>query len=441
MPTSSTSVSLRRDRRLIEYLDHHAGRRGASCASRPRRGCRSRTFRRPRRAHPSREYSSRTSSSQRLPYACEFCDIPASTAHPRLKTAEQIVASSTSSRRRCHVGLFRGRQLHRQTEGGDWSSCPLVAGRRRTSSAALRVRGDAQHREERARARADAGRRVITVFCGIERRSRPSIHVKTQSRMPILEAVRRINDHGPRSCRASSSGSTPTRTDRRAHPEFIRESRIPLLTINIRTRSQDAALAAAGGRRTAASDVGRQSNVEFDPDDRVVGMCGSASRGLRAGGRLCAVRLQMHHTCHAAASVSDEPQRLWRSAHGFGILGRVLWKSGWRRTYRRTFWRSRGRISRPDGSRRSSTWPSSPPPDRVHPDCSVDRSRVHAPQAPLRRRRPQRPPPSRGDIISTLPHRCAPEVVVALRRTRRGGTFLRWKKFAHYSIATAQSSP
>jgi len=52
-------------------------------------------------------------------YTCEFCDIPSLYGrNPRLKTPEQVVASSTSLRTAMCFGLFRGDNSS-EIEGGE----------------------------------------------------------------------------------------------------------------------------------------------------------------------------------------------------------------------------------------------------------------------------------------------------------------------------------
>ena len=93
--------------------------------------------------------------------------------------------------------------------------------------------------------------------------------------MPILEAVRRLNDHGLEVVSGIILGlDTDTEETAEHILQFVRESRIPLLTINILYALPKTPL----WRRLEAenrlrSDVGRQSNVEFRlPYERVEGM-------------------------------------------------------------------------------------------------------------------------------------------------------------------------
>jgi hypothetical protein len=126
--------------------------------------------------------------------------------------------------------------------------------------------------------------------------------------------------------------------------QFVRESRIPLLTINILYALPKTPLwrrLEAEGR--LRSDVGRHSNVEFIlPYDRVVAMwrrCITAAYEPEAVYDRFAH--QVAHTFARRRAFPTNSQRAsWANVRmGFGILTRLLWKVGVRGDYRRTFWR------------------------------------------------------------------------------------------------------
>ena len=101
--------------------------------------------------------------SSGCPYTCEFCDIPALYGrNPRLKTAAQVLAELDALVAGGAVAIYfvddnfianQKAALELLPHLVDVAAAQPVPG-------ALRVRGHAQHREERARARPDARRRL-----------------------------------------------------------------------------------------------------------------------------------------------------------------------------------------------------------------------------------------------------------------------------------------
>jgi hypothetical protein len=192
----------------------------------------------------------------------------------------------------------------------------------------------------------DAG--FITVFCGIETPEPEALKFMSKDqnlRMPILEAVRRLNDHGLEVVSGIILGlDTDTEETAEHILQFVRESRIPLLTINILYALPKTPLwrrLEAEGR--LRSDVGRQSNVEFRlPYERVVEMW---RRCITAAYEPEALYARFaHQVTHTFTRRRDFPTNAQRASWanvwmGLGILRRVLWKVGVRGDYSRTFWR------------------------------------------------------------------------------------------------------
>jgi hopanoid C-2 methylase len=124
----------------------------------------------------------------------------------------------------------------------------------------------------------------------------------------------------------------------------VRQSRIPLLTMNILYALPKTPLwrrLEADGR--LRSDAGRHSNVEFRlPYERVVEMW---RRCITAAYEPEAVYARFaHQVAHTFTRRRDFPANAQRASWsnvwmGLGILRRIMWRIGVRSAYRRTFWR------------------------------------------------------------------------------------------------------
>ncbi len=210
--------------------------------------------------------------SSGCPYQCEFCDIPSAVRPPA--AAQEAGADYRRTRRDARrrdqrLGLFRRRQFHRQQEGGARiaaaSDC-LAEGAR--LSAAVVVRGDAQHCDVPRHSRNDARGGFYAVFCGIETPELGALEAirKTHNRvMPLFEAVETINSYGIEVVSGIILGlDTDTPTTAANLVEFIDRSHIPVLTINLLQALPKTPLwdrLAATGRLTFEPD--RDSNVVF----------------------------------------------------------------------------------------------------------------------------------------------------------------------------------
>jgi radical SAM superfamily enzyme YgiQ (UPF0313 family) len=339
--------------RLFEYLDHHTGR--------PRSQLRFETAARlPLADFPTpayerirlREYFiASIQFSSGCPYACEFCDIPALYGrNPRLKTPEQIcreldvIAAAGVASVYFVDDNFIGNQkaalelLPHLVAWQERNRFPLRFACEATLNIAKNERVLELMRE--------AG--FVTVFCGIETPEPQALKFMSKDqnlRMPILDAVRRINDHGLEVVSGIILGldtDTPETADHLL--EFIRRSRIPLLTINILYALPKTPLwrrLEAEGR--LRSDAGRQSNVEFRlPYEQVIALWQRCITTAYEPETLYErFRYQLAHTfTRRRAFPGNRRRRSWASVRmGLGILARVLWKIGIVGDYRRTFWR------------------------------------------------------------------------------------------------------
>lgn len=340
--------------RLIEHLDRHPGR--------PRDQLRLATVERlplaefPTPAYhlvPIREYFlASVQFSSGCPYACEFCDIPALYGrNPRLKSPAQVlgeldrIAAAGATTVYFVDDNFIGNQkaaLELLPHLIAWQALhryPL----RFACEATLNIAKNARVLELMR----EAG--FITVFCGIETPEPHALHSisKDQNlRLPILEAVRRINSHGMEVVSGIILGldtDTPETADHVL--EFIRASRIPMLTINVLYALPKTPLwRRLEAEQRLAPDGGRESNVVFRlPYETVLAMW---RRCITAAYEPAAVyERYSHNVAHTFANRRGFPRNPSRESWsnvvmGFGILGRILWRIGVRGDYRRTFWRA-----------------------------------------------------------------------------------------------------
>jgi radical SAM superfamily enzyme YgiQ (UPF0313 family) len=339
--------------RLIEYLDHRSDRPRSQL-------CFETATRLPLSDFPTPAYDqirlgeyfiANIQFSSGCPYACEFCDIPALYGrNPRLKTPEQIcreldmIAAAGATSVYFVDDNFIGNQKAAQ------ELLPHLVAWQERNRFPLRFACEATlniAKNERVLELMRAAG-FVTVFCGIETPEPQALKFMSKDqnlRMPILEAVQRINDHGLEVVSGIILGldtDTPETADHIV--AFIRESRIPLLTINILYALPKTPLwRRLEGEGRLRSDAGRQSNVEFRlPYEQVVDMwrrCIVAAYEPQA--LYARFAHQVEHTFTRRRSFPTSPQRAsWANVRmGVGILARVVWKIGVLGRYRRTFWR------------------------------------------------------------------------------------------------------
>ena len=339
--------------RLIEYLDHHGGR--------PPQPMRFETGDRlplsdfPTPAYeliPLREYFiANIQFSSGCPYSCEFCDIPALYGrNPRLKTAEQICGElDLIAAAGCTSVYFVDDNFIGNQKAALELLPHLVAWQQRhryplrfACEATLNIAKN----ERVLELMREAG--FITVFCGIETPEPQALRFMSKDqnlRMPILEAIERLNHHGLEVVSGIILG-LDTDTDKTADHiiEFIRESHIPLLTINVLYALPKTPLwhrLEAEGR--LVPEAGRESNVAFRlPYETVIDMwrrCITAAYDPEA--IYARFDHQVRHTYARRFPYPANAQRgSWANVRmGVGLLTRLLWRVGVQGRYRRTFWR------------------------------------------------------------------------------------------------------
>jgi hopanoid C-2 methylase len=188
----------------------------------------------------------------------------------------------------------------------------------------------------------------ITVFCGIETPEPQALRFMSKDqnlRMPILEAVERINSHGLEVVSGIILGLDTDTLETAEHIiGFIRESRIPLLTINVLYALPKTPLwRRLEGEGRLVPEAGRESNVAFRlPYDTVIDMW---RRCIMTAYEPEAVYARFaHQVAHTYTRRLDYPTNAQRASWenvrmALGILARLFWRVGVRGDYRRTFWR------------------------------------------------------------------------------------------------------
>jgi radical SAM superfamily enzyme YgiQ (UPF0313 family) len=290
--------------------------------------------------------------SSGCPFRCEFCDIPALYGRvPRLKRPEQIVAELDAM---CAQGGLNAIYFVDDNFIGNKKAARellphLIAWQKRRGypvqfacEATLNIAREADILAMMREAY------FCTLFCGIETPELGALramHKEQNARQPLLEAVAAINSYGIEVVSGIILGlDTDTPDTQTRVLEFIRQSHIPILTINLlqalpRTPLWDRLL--AEGRLNGGSD--RESNVEFRlPYDDVLAMwrrCVSEAYRPEALYERFAWNVE-----HTYANRLDLPLTAARASaanirRALRISWNLLLKVGIDADYRETFWR------------------------------------------------------------------------------------------------------
>ena len=301
---------------------------------------------------PIREYFiANIQYSSGCPYSCEFCDIPALYGrNPRLKSTEQVLAELDLIRAAGATSVYFVDDNFIGNQKAALDLLPHLVAWQEKHSYPLRFACEATlniaKNERVLELMREAG--FITVFCGIETPEPEALHAMSKDqnlRMPLLDAVRRINSYGLEVVSGIILGLDTDGPDTADHVlEFMRASNIPMLTINVLYALPKTPLwrrLTAEGRLLPDGD--RESNVQFKmPYDTVMGMWRRCITDAYAPEAIYAsYAWNVTHTFPNRKKYPRSPQReSWENMRmGFGLLGRVLWKVGVRGRYRRTFWR------------------------------------------------------------------------------------------------------
>jgi hopanoid C-2 methylase len=296
--------------------------------------------------------------SSGCPYSCEFCDIPALYGrNPRLKTPAQVLAELDALVAGGAVAIYFVDDNFIANQKAALELLPHLVAWQRRHRFPVRFACEATlnlAKNDRVLGlMRDAGFNVV--FCGIETPEPEALRSMSKDqnlRMPILEAVGKLNDHGLEVVSGIILGlDTDTEATADHLIAFIEASQIPMLTINIlyalpRTPLWDRLAAAGRLHPESGPDGGRESNVIFRlPEATVLDMwrrCIAAAYAPEAIYRRFAHNLA--HTFRKRPRYPRSPHRAsWRNVvGGLALLGRIVWRIGVRSDYRRTFWRVAG---------------------------------------------------------------------------------------------------
>jgi hopanoid C-2 methylase len=289
--------------------------------------------------------------SSGCPFTCEFCDIPGLYGRvPRLKRPEQVIAE-LDKMRACGLAnsvYFVDDNFIANRRAVRDLIPHLVAWQERHSfpvsfafEATLNI---AKYDDLLASLRAAY---FVGIFCGIETPEPEALRRMSKDqnmRLPMLEAVDKLNAYGMEVIGGmivgldTDSADTPSRII-----EFIDQSKIPMLTINILQALPRTPLWDRLARENRITeDESRESNVVFKmPYDDTIAMWRTCLEHAYDPQRLFArYDYQIAHT-HAKRRprpVAPELLTLTNIWRGLSMLFKVCWKLGVVADYRRHFW-------------------------------------------------------------------------------------------------------
>jgi radical SAM superfamily enzyme YgiQ (UPF0313 family) len=289
--------------------------------------------------------------SSGCPYHCEFCDIPELYGHnPRLKTPEQVVAELDAM---IASGVVAAVYFVDDNFVGNKKAAmellPHLIAWQERNGYPVEFACEATLNMAQAPKLLELMREAYfcTVFCGIETPETTALNAMAKKQnltLPILDAVRTLNDYGMEVVSGIIMGldtDTPDTADRIL--EFIRSSNIPMLTINLlmalprtplwRRLEQDG--------RIIKESSHLESNVQFlMPYDEVVHQW-----------RYCITKAYepeflfqrfAYNKTHTFSNRKQIPARGRATPgnvlKGLTALGKILVHCGVLASYRRTFW-------------------------------------------------------------------------------------------------------
>lgn len=290
--------------------------------------------------------------SSGCPYRCEFCDIPGLYGRvPRLKSPEQIVAeldkllafgvngsvyfvddNIIGNRKAIRDLLPHLIEWQRKNGYAISFACEATLNIARSPDVLALMR--------------EAG--FDAIFCGIETPEEDALTAMDKGHnmvLPILDAVKIINDHGMQVVSGIILGLDTDTPDSGAKVlKFVELSQIPMLTINLLQALPQTPLwdrLEKAGRIDESDD--RESNVQFlMPYDDVLAMWRDCmDKAYRPDILFKRYAHQLKATWPNRLARPNSKQRTsWPNIKkGLTILGKLLWNVGIKGDYRLTFWK------------------------------------------------------------------------------------------------------
>jgi radical SAM superfamily enzyme YgiQ (UPF0313 family) len=290
--------------------------------------------------------------SSGCPYQCEFCDIPGLYGrNPRLKTPQQVTAELDKL---LECGLTGSVYFVDDNFIGNRKAAlellpHLVEWQKRNGFALLfacEATLNIAKRPEILSLMRDAY--FATVFCGIETPDPKALKAMSKQHnmvVPILEGVQTLNSYGMEVVSGIILGLDTDSVDAgEGILEFVEQSQIPLLTINLLQALPKTPLwdrLKREGRLIEDSD--RDSNVDFFlPYDHVVSTWRECMGRAYTPEKLFArFAHQVIHTYPNRIKLPNSKQRLSlrNIRRGMTMLANIIWRVGVRSDYRREFWK------------------------------------------------------------------------------------------------------
>ena len=289
--------------------------------------------------------------SSGCPYQCEFCDIPGLYGrNPRLKTPQQIIAE-LDKMRECGIAdtVYFVDDNFIGNRKAALDLLPHLIEWQKKNGYVTRLACEATlniaKRPEILEKMREAA--FVTIFCGIESPDPDALKAMQKDHnmmVGILEGVRTINSYGMEVVSGIILGldtDKPGTVD--ALLDFIDESKIPLLTINLLQALPKTPLWDRLERANRlVHDDGRDSNVEFlMPYDEVVSAWKRCMERAYEPSKLMARYLyQCEYTHKNRLKVPVSPEmRSWKNIRRALIMLRnIFWKIGVLGEYRKVFW-------------------------------------------------------------------------------------------------------
>ena len=289
--------------------------------------------------------------SSGCPYQCEFCDIPGLYGrNPRLKTPQQVIAE-LDKMRECGIAdtvYFVDDNFIGNRKAALDLLPHLIEWQKKhgyvTKLACEATLNIAKRPEILEKMREAA---FVTIFCGIESPDPDALKAMQKDHnmmVGILDGVRTINSYGMEVVSGIILGldtDKPGTVD--ALLDFIDESRIPLLTINLLQALPKTPLWDRLERANRLiHDDGRDSNVEFlMPYDEVVSAWKRCMERAYEPSRLMARYLhQCEYTHKNRLKVPRSPEATsWKNIRrGLIMMRNIVWQVGVLGEYRKVFW-------------------------------------------------------------------------------------------------------